>query len=308
MNSPKPGFPSVPAAAVLLLSVACGAPTSSEHDPFVPGVEKQALSADNGLSLNGLNMNGLNMNGLNMNGLNMNGLASAAFQSWFNLDPSTTASVMRYVYGCAAPSGSTLSWTNPPTRQAYTWSGVFGLAPGWVAGNPATEAEQQLVTGCLAAHVNKYGLHVLISVEGRSATGAQIPIAPDELTTYSVREGCFFGNLFTGEGVFAGPDHSSWDAKTSSARACVFAFKYKGSSNQCPPILQLGDCKSTCTPDATKTFYETCTYNKKTYRAITTRIPPSEVFKCGDGVCQSTESCGTGSDWDNCKLDCGLCP
>jgi hypothetical protein len=216
--------------------------------------------------------------------------------------------VMKYVYGCAGAAGSTLAWTNPQTGVAYSWAGVFGLATDWTSGKPATVAEQQVVSACLAAHANKYGVHVPIAVEGRTAKGVQIPIGPTELATYSIREGCFFGNLFTGEGVFGGPDHSAWNSKTSTARACVFDTAYKDSATQCPPIFQIGYCSSNCAKDPTDTFYETCTYNGKAYRALATRIRPAEVYTCGDGVCQFTESCGSGADWDNCKSDCGVCP
>jgi len=30
--------------------------------------------------------------------------------------------------------------------------------------------------------------------------------------------------------------------------------------------------------------------------------------KCGDGICQFTESCGNGSSANSCKADCGTCP
>jgi hypothetical protein len=296
--------------SLFLAFAACGpasqAPSETGDGALSVGIQR--LAADNGLNANGLNVNGLNVNGLNVNGLNVNGLSTAAFKTWFNQNVTTSAAVMKYLYACAAPTGATLNWKNPVSGVVYNWSGVFGLATAWVSGRAPVEAEQQLVTGCLAAHVNKYGFHIPIAVEGRTATGAQIPIGPTELATYSIREACFFGNLFTGEGVYGGPDHSTWNSKTSTARACVFDPQYKDSTSQCPPIYQIGYCSSSCTPDSTKTFYETCTVNGKAYRAVATRIQPSSVYQCGDGVCQPTESCGSGADWDNCKSDCGLCP
>jgi hypothetical protein len=123
-----------------------------------------------------------------------------------------------------------------------------------------------------------------------------------------VQEGCFFGNLFSGEGIFAGLDHSAWDSKTSSARACSLDTQFKGSNAACPPIFQFGYCKDICTKDAAGNYYVSCTYNGRTYKPMTTRLRPADVYKCGDGVCQFTESCGSGADWNNCKPDCGLCP
>ena len=66
-------------------------------------------------------------------------------------------------------------------------------------------------------------------------------------------------------------------------------------------------CKSFCTLDPSKKFYTQCTYNGVTYLPITTRILPTDVYSCGDGVCQFTESCGTGGTYDNCFVDCGTC-
>lgn len=50
-----------------------------------------------------------------------------------------------------------------------------------------------------------------------------------------------------------------------------------------------------------------CTLNGIHYRPITTRLRSRDVFLCGDGVCQFTESCGVGLGYRDCLLDCGLC-
>jgi hypothetical protein len=293
-----------------LLLAACS--PASQSTGFTGGSDfgagMRTLVADNGLGANGLNMNGLNMNGLNMNGLNMNGLSTTAFKTWFNQSPVTASAVMKYLYACAAPAGAFLTWTNPTTGMTYTWAGLFGLATDWTGGAAPTVAEQQVITACLAAHVNKFGVHVPIALEGRSATGAQILMLPGELTTYSVREACFFGNLFSGEGVYAGIDHSIWANPQSSARACAFDNTSASAPVVgCPPMVYAGSCKDFCTPDKSKTFYESCTWNGKIYKPLVTRLLPSEIFQCGDGVCQFTEMCGTRAEWWQCK-DCGPCP
>jgi hypothetical protein len=211
------------------------------------------------------------------------------------------------VYRCAAPAGQSLTWKNPKTGVSYTWLGVLGLAPDWASGKPATLAEQQLITACLGAHVNKYGVHVPIAVEGRTAKGTQIAILPGELATFSFKEACFFGNLFNGEGVFMNFDRPNWAPGSSSARGC--AVDINGVNVDCSPLVITGDeCKDDCTADATGTFWESCTWKGKTYKPLTTRLMPSEVFTCGDGVCQFTEHCGTGTTAASCQADCGLCP
>jgi hypothetical protein len=72
-------------------------------------------------------------------------------------------------------------------------------------------------------------------------------------------------------------------------------------------MVFVGSCKDFCTLDASKTFYESCTQGGKTYKPLTTRLRPQEVYDCGDGVCQISESCGTRSEYWQCK-DCGPCP
>ncbi len=298
------------AALVLLLALcACGPLTPAER------AEEQGLRADNGLSPNGLSQNGLSQNGLSQNGLSQNGLSqnglsqnglSSSFSTWFNQDRATSDVVMQYIVRCAVASGQTRTWTNQATGVTYTWYGAFGLAPAWAGGAAATSTEQQLITACLASHVNKYGVHISISVQGKSSTGTAIPLDANELTTYSVKEGCFFGNLFNGEGVFVGQDHAPWSLKYSSARACALDYT-SGPSPDCAPLLVVGDCASNCTLDSSGNFYSSCTQNSKSYKPITTRFRSQDIYQCGDGICQFTEHCGSGSVWDNCNPDCRSC-
>jgi hypothetical protein len=253
--------------------------------------------------------NGVCQNGLATIGLLPTSPTGAAFTAWFNQDVPSSEAVMPYLYSCAAPAGQTVTWKNPATGVSYTWTGALGLAPGWASGFPSTTLEQQAVTACLGALVNKYGVHVPLAVEGRTAAGTRIALSPDELSTYSVREGCFFGNLFNGDGVFVGLDHPSWGAGTSSARACALDPSFDGSSVDCPPLYQVaGQCSSICKLDLTGTYYTSCTWQGKTYsRPIATRLRPADIFHCGDGVCQFTESCGSGTSAGSCAADCGPC-
>src|SRR6185312_3124213 len=98
----------------------------------------------------------------------------------------------------------------------------------------------------LAAHTNKFGLQVPISLQGLDATGAPIPVADSEFTTYRQREACFFGNLFTGEGIFSA-NGSPWLSILSSVRAC--GLQSEGTPDQCAPIHHVGSCSSFCAPD-----------------------------------------------------------
>jgi hypothetical protein len=287
---------------IVLALLAAGCTDASE--PIATTVDD--LSTENGISFNGKSLNGMSFNGMSFNGLDL-GLGTTSFASWFNADSARNAIEMQYVVKCAKSSGTTVTWTNPQTGATYSWPGLLGLAPTWT-NRAMTTTEQQLITACLLAHANKYGVHVAIAVEGKTASGAVLPQATGELTTFSINEAAFFGNTVTGDGMFVCLDHATWDASRSSARACGYDTHASGASTACPPMYQVGACNNFCTLDASKTYYTSCTYNGKSYVPLTTRLRSQDIYKCGDGVCQFTEHCGNGATYDNCRADCGLCP
>ncbi|MFE8605675.1 hypothetical protein [Archangium violaceum] len=308
-------FPFLPGAA-LLLCVLSGCGKVEERPPEqILAARKQALEELNGLGTNGLGTNGLGTNGLGTNGLGTNGLASAEFSTWFQTNPELNAQVMKYFIFCAVPAGETRTHADPASGTTYSWMGGLGLAPDWSEGMPANMAEQQLVSACLAAHVNRYGARVPISLLGRDARGAVIPFTNEELKDFQQKEACFFGNLFNGEGVFSGDDGSRLAQNLSSARFCALTDGSDSKDDaleddeRCAPMRRIRriKCNKLCEEDPQKKFYATCSYNGVTYRAITTRMRQTDVFKCGDRICQYTERCGTGDTPHNCK-DCGPCP
>lgn len=304
-----------PLAALLLAAMAGCGPLEEEPPQRGEVLERaaQSLSGSNGLALNGLVINGLVVNGLVINGLVINGLgtmglSSPAFVSWFSQDPKLGDQVMKYVVYCAANWGQQRSYVDPVTGVTYTWDGWLGLAHHWSNGEPATLAEQQLISACLAAHVNTYGMHVQLSLLGDKASGRPLYIAKGELAEYSTREACFFGNLFNGEGLYAGNDRNALLPEQSTPRRCGLSHTLQGVDPECGPITRVGACEQlSCTLDREQNFYRSCTYNGVQYKALTTRLRPADVYTCGDGVCQVSERCGTGQTADNCGLDCGPC-
>jgi hypothetical protein len=289
------------------LATACG-PAGEPDTAWEPALASQALDGDNGLTTNGLTTNGLTTNGLTTNGLTTNGLSSLAFRTWFELDPVMANTLMHYVVLCAVPAGQVREYTNVLSGQTYSWEGRLGLAHGWANGQAPTLAEQQLVSACLAAHVNKYQEHVSISVLGRNSCGQDVPFTASELATHPRREACVFGNLFNQEGIFVGNDGPELTTSQSTTRACTLAgAPGTAQVSNCGPIVQVGSCSTHCTPDLTGTFYTSCSYNGVTYKPLTTRLRNEDVFQCGDGVCQITEHCGNSNTADSCQQDCGSC-
>jgi hypothetical protein len=291
------------------LVAACG-PAEESLSTEAPEQAIQAVEEENGLSVNGLSVNGLSVNGLSVNGLSVNGLSTTSFQSWFQSNPTAADQVMRYAVLCAAPAGQVITYTNSVTGQVYSWTGGLGLAPVWSSGLAPTVAEQQVVSACLTAHVNKYGVHTSISVLGRDGSGQPIAFTQEELSSHSRREACIFGNLFTGQNVFVGNDGGALSSSESTTRVCTVG-DVPGTSSRatdCAPIVQVGSCSSYCTLDTSGTYYTSCTYNGVTYQPLTTRLQAQDIYTCGDGVCQVTESCGSSNTWNSCQADCGTCP
>jgi len=307
----------IPGALVLALAAACE-PAGSQKFDLYPGAEESALVANNGLSLNGLSANGLSANGLSANGLSANGLSANSlgttkFKNWFNADPALASMAMRYLVLCAAPPTKTISWMNPVTGINYSWTGGVGVAPSYANGSPPTLDEQQLITACVLAHVNKFGRQVSISVDGRTATGAEIPWTQTEISTFASIEAAYFGNMFdANDGLYACDHWASQQTRNySSWRVCSWPYWPAKAGDGCPPIRQLGICMQAgggvCQIDtANWVYYKSCTLNGKVYKPITVLTRHSDTNVCGDGVCQATEKCGTGTDYDNCA-DCGPC-
>ena len=287
---------------VLLLAFAsgCGSIQDETLAPEEAGTEGQALEEDNGLTANGLAFNGLAFNGLAFNGLAFNGLSSANFNTWFGQDPANAALFMKYLVRCAVPAGQTRSYTRGPTT--YVWAGGLGLAPAWAGGQPATLEEQETVSACLGALTNKYARSVMVSVLGTTAQGTPLATTAQENASYTLREGCFFGNLFNGDGLFVGNDQGLFNYNQSSLRACAL-----GGPNACPPLQFIGSCHALCMHDATGSAFTRCYQQGHLYHALTTRLRPQDVYTCGDGICQFPEVCGNNDYGDACKSDCGKC-
>lgn len=312
LNTPSRILPGV---LLVLLASGCAGPMDEEapplpmsHEPSLLRTEQELASlglGTNGLTLEGLASSGQGLQGLSPLGLVSSSMEDSAFTAWFNQSPDVANMVMRYVVMCALPQGESLSWTNPTTQAPYTWTGALGLAPDWASGLPATEAEQQVITACLAAHTNRFGIGMPFSILGTNALGVPLPVTHREFGTFDQKEGCFFGNLFTGEGIFAG-NSAFLSPSQSSSRACGLERPHT-QGDVCAPIHHVGHCTDVCEPGPLGQPYLSCTHNGKSYRPMATRIRSQDIYHCGDGVCQVSESCGTELVPDRCR-DCGPCP
>ncbi len=287
----------------LSLVLACGGqePQGAQFDS-----QSDDLLSMNGLSTNGLSTNGLSTNGLSTNGLSTNGLNSLAFSTWFLLNTTLNDTVMRYIAKCALPSGQNLQVKL--LGKTYTWPGNLGLLPGWSNNGPLDYNSQQLLSACLAAHLNKYGQNVNISVRAYDAWGNAVAVSQGEAQAYSVEEACFYGNLFDGSGIFAAYSTNSplIVSGNTSLRACAAD---DGDWGNCSPAMSnaYSSAQQVCSGGSVSSGYWSCTHWGVSYRPVCVKLLPSQINACGDGICQSTESCWSPSQGTGCEADCGRC-
>src|SRR3954464_5690908 len=203
--------------------------------------------------------NGMTPNLLGLSGLSADGLNTDNFDKWFAANPDAANGIMKYLVKCSLPYASSLSYT-ADDGSTYSWPGMFGLAPQWASGDAIPESEQQLVSACVAAHANKYGVHVPISVLGNLADGTPLPLSEDELASFPLPEGCFFGNLFTSDGVFSGDARVlQLGEEDSSLRACALPDRSGGGeSSNCVPMQYAGRCDDVCQLDPSGSYYASC--------------------------------------------------
>ncbi len=220
---------------------------------------------------NALNGNALNGNALNGNALNGNSLHLDAFGfetlhldalSFDALEPEAQAMVqspgtpgdlarelLRYIVSCAFDPSESLSfsWTDSDgTVRSEAYEGLLGLTPQWLNG-PLVTSEARWISACLASRVNWYGVSVLISSRGNNPG---LDVTDDELALYPLKEGAFWGDLFSPTpAVYACYDSGGVDHARALHRDCAAGHvNSEGQVSECGPIQIVGDCNDVCSP------------------------------------------------------------
>ena len=125
------------------------------------------------------------------------------------------AELMRYLVSCALPEGAQVA--NPDSSaKAAPFVGGMGLAPGW-AKSALTVEQQRLMSSCLFARTNYFGVPVLLSMRSPRQDGPpSLQASEAERRTFSRQEGAFFGNAFLAAPVAyscsgdRSPDRERW--------------------------------------------------------------------------------------------------
>ena len=166
----------------------------------------------NRLASNKLITNRLASNRLASNRLASNALTSTTLEAnTATADLLATADgrdVYAYLINCALPASVTMhasvpgaADTAPPatlyscTNGECDFPGSIGLAEYWVD-HKLDAKGQGWVSACMFARVNAHDTAEPISLRGPHDA---LTVSPDEATQFSIQEGAFFGNLFTGD-------------------------------------------------------------------------------------------------------------
>jgi hypothetical protein len=169
--------------------------------------------------------------------------------------------LLEYVVGCALPVGDhfQFDWMDATgTMHQESYQGRGGLAPNWK--NAAMNvAEQEWVSACVAARTNWYGTSVHISMRGN------LPLlVPDvsESHTFPVREGAFWGNIFSSTPhLSACFDSDNVLHSRALGRECAAGHDEFGVVEECGMISIVGSCQQTCSAPNTSGYYGRCSVN-----------------------------------------------
>lgn len=159
------------------------------------GTSTQSISTENRLVYNRLVYNRLVYNNLAEGELSETRLASGEmlYRSLDSLEETEGGrDLLAYVARCAFSEGDALVAEHDGV--SYTMPGLLGLAPEWET-EGLSDTKARLVSACLLAHVNAFGVSVPISLRSAGTIEASIP----EMIEYPVYEATFFGDVFGSE-------------------------------------------------------------------------------------------------------------
>lgn len=185
--------------SLALVNAACAADIGESEQP---DLEEAELLAFNLLAFNALAFNALSANFRASQAMVDNPLDSRSYDGSVSdlknqLSDDLTQEFMKYVVGCALKPGQIVEYEDVVLGGLYDnkWEGQVGLCPDWHYG-PADQNCQELVSACLLARNNAFGVSVELSMRGHDASGSRMPLGPTEATDFSWREGGFYGDIF----------------------------------------------------------------------------------------------------------------
>jgi len=253
----------------------------------------------NALSQNGLTANGLSFNALTQNSLTYNAITLNALNAYFALYPNSTvqspngigssgmgiqghndlfigialvngtlvfsneqnatevSQFFQYLVKCALAPGQT--WELSLNGTNYTFEGSIGLTP-LLNERRLNPSEDRWLSSCLYAHVNHFGIHVLISVRSADV----IAVTQEELQEYRVYEGAFFGDLSNSTMYSCQGETEAQALSESSSRPLRVCTD---STSPCG-ISSVGRCTDVCNSYSGDLGYQDCAADGTTYHEV----------------------------------------
>jgi hypothetical protein len=193
--------------------------------------------------------------------------------------------ILKYLATCALPADVSLAF-DTMSAGSFEYPGTFGLAPSWESA-PLAGVERELITACLLAHVNAYGVSVPISVRNPISIGAD----DVEQEAFPILEGAFFGEALSPEPkYFACTGERDTLAKTLSEsrdlRACT------DSTPDCR-IAVVGRCFEVCETYDPGLGWSDCWADGVRYAGTTTVYLQTTAGRLG---CDGAEPCAPAGD------------
>jgi hypothetical protein len=172
------------------------------------------------------------------NALTSNALTSSALR-----DP-LARQLLKYVVSCALSSGAHFDVNIDGV--VYGFDGELGLHKKWGdTGGSCDNACKTWVSACVLSRINHLGLATPISMRGNKG---ELSSDSAEQTTYSIREGAYYGNIFANPPIYyacVSPE------KTSIERVCG------ASLDECV-LTVVGSCDDACDKPQGDGSYPNC--------------------------------------------------
>jgi hypothetical protein len=293
------GLPYPKLIIVVVVVVSAASCTLEMEQPGAEiGTSRQSVSATNALAYNRLVYNRLVYNQLAGNRLVYNELSEnrLIYNSLDNLEATAEGrELLFYIARCALGADDILVTQHAGTT--YEFPGLLGLATDWVNG-PLSGTKARRVSACLIAHVNAYGVSVLISLRGDGVLTA----SPSEITEFPLYEATFFGDVFGSSlrtyACLGGNGEIATALSTSRPlRACA------DPSLDCQ-VEALGYCRDICEQRSRHYGWTDCWANGVRYRETLSSFLQADLGTSCQQACRGSDECAFDCESQASILDC----
>ncbi|WP_437734645.1 hypothetical protein [Sorangium sp. So ce1335] len=233
--------------STLLLALVCGcAPDVFEEGRLAAtaqllstGEEESVIPAPGEPWSSGVVSNGIWPNALRPDSIPSTALRALRVQA---LEGAVSRDFIRYAVGCALDRSQAITLDGPGGAEEHR--GAVGLAPEWADG-PLSPVKQRWVSACIAARTNRSGAPVMVSM--RSQASAQLGAGAEERGAFAVREGAFWGNLFSDTpALYTCHVPDNLERSRARSRSCATGHDTGAGVVGCGIIQRTGDCSSAC--------------------------------------------------------------